>query len=96
MVMRVVPWERKWADVNGDGKFDLFVPDFTFTCLYINQGGGFFEDQARQAGIAIPCSRYVSWGAAVADLDLDTDLDILRVQRRRTTTAGDSQSGVPE
>jgi hypothetical protein len=64
------------GDVNGDGKLDLFVPDFTFTCLYVNQGGGFFEDQARQAGIAIPCSRYVSWGAAVADLDLDTDLDI--------------------
>lgn len=64
------------ADVNGDGKLDLFVPDFTFNCLYINQGGGFFEDQSRQAGIAIPSSRYVSWGAAVVDLDLDTDLDI--------------------
>ena len=64
------------GDVNGDGRFDLFVPDFTLTCLYVNQGGGFFEDQARQAGIALACSRYVSWGAALADLDLDTDQDI--------------------
>ncbi|MHB8862102.1 MAG: CRTAC1 family protein [Pirellulaceae bacterium] len=64
------------GDVNGDGKFDLFVPDFTQTCLYVNQGEGFFEDQARQAGIAQACARYISWGAALADLDLDTDLDI--------------------
>ena len=64
------------GDVNGDEKFDLFVPDFTYTCLYINQGEGFFEDQAQRAGIALVCGRYVSWGAALADLDLDTDLDI--------------------
>jgi hypothetical protein len=64
------------GDVNGDGKFDLFVPDFTFTCLYMNQGDGFFEDQARQAGLAVACGRYVSWGAALVDLDLDTDLDL--------------------
>ncbi len=64
------------ADVDGDGNFDLFVPDYTLKCLYMNQGDGFFEDRARQAGIAIPSGRYVSWGAVVADLDLDTDLDI--------------------
>ena len=64
------------ADVNGDGLFDLFVPDFTMTSLYVNQSGGFYEDQARQAGLVAACSRFVSWGAVVADLDLDTDLDI--------------------
>ena len=45
------------GDVNGDGQFDLFVPDFTSTCLYVNQGSGFFEDQARQAGLAQACAR---------------------------------------
>ncbi len=64
------------GDVNGDGMFDLFVPDFTHTCLYMNIGDGFFEDQSQQAGIAILCGHYVSWGAALVDLDLDTDLDI--------------------
>jgi hypothetical protein len=64
------------GDVNGDGKFDLFVPDFTSTCLYVNQGSGFFEDQARQAGLVQACAPYVTWGAALVDLDLDTDLDI--------------------
>jgi len=64
------------ADVNHDGKFDLFVPDYTLKCLYMNQGEGLFEDQSRQAGIAIPSGRYISWGAAVVDLDLDADLDI--------------------
>ncbi len=64
------------GDVNGDKLVDLFVPDFTYTCLYINLGDGFFEDQARQAGIAALCDQHVSWGAALADLDLDSDLDL--------------------
>jgi hypothetical protein len=64
------------GDINGDGRLDLFVPDFTHTCLYINQGNGFFDDQARRAGISIICGHYVSWGAALVDLDLDSDLDI--------------------
>jgi len=64
------------GDVDADGKPDLFVPDFTNTCLYMNIGGGFFEDQAHRAGIAVLCGHYVSWGAAMVDLDLDRDLDI--------------------
>jgi hypothetical protein len=64
------------GDVNSDNLVDLFVPDFTYTCLYINLGDGFFEDQARQAGIAALCDKHVSWGAALADLDLDADLDL--------------------
>ncbi len=64
------------GDIDGDGRFDLFVPDFTHTCLYMNQGDGFFDDRAHRAGIAIVCGHYISWGAALVDLDLDTDLDI--------------------
>ncbi len=64
------------GDLNGDGKLDLFVPDFTSTCAYMNLGDGFFEDRARQMGIAVPCGRYVSWGAALLDIDLDGDLDL--------------------
>ncbi len=64
------------GDVDGDGRLDLFVPDFTQTCLYMNQGGGFFDDQAHCAGLSIVCGHSISWGAALADFDLDTDLDI--------------------
>lgn len=64
------------GDVDGDGRLDLFVPDFTHTCLYMNLGDGFFEDQAHRAGIAILCGHYISWGAALADFDLDGDLDL--------------------
>jgi hypothetical protein len=64
------------GDVDGDGHFDLFVPDFTHTCLYANQSEGFFEDRARLAGIAAICGHYISWGAVLADFDLDCDLDL--------------------
>ena len=64
------------GDVDGDGRMDMFVPDFTYTCLYLNQGEGFFVDDARRAGISLVCGRYVSWGAVLADFDLDTDLDL--------------------
>jgi len=64
------------GDVNGDGMLDLFVPDYTHTCLYLNAGFGIFEDEARRAGIALACGKHVSWGAVLADFDLDTDLDL--------------------
>ncbi|MFV1965841.1 MAG: CRTAC1 family protein [Pirellulaceae bacterium] len=64
------------GDVNGDGLLDLFVPDYTHTCLYLNAGLGMFEDDARRAGIARVCGKYVSWGAVLADFDLDTDLHL--------------------
>lgn len=77
------------GDVDGDGKFDLFVPDFTHTCLYMNLGDGFFEDRAHQAGIALRCGHYVSWGAALVDLDLDADLDLY-------VADGDARKLLPE
>jgi hypothetical protein len=63
------------GDVNGDGLLDLFVPDYTDTCLYLNAGMGIFEDDARRAGFSLVCGKHVSWGAVLADFDLDTDLD---------------------
>ena len=84
------------ADVNGDGKFDLFVPDFTLKCLYINQGGGLFEDRARQAGIAIPCSRYVSWGAVVVGPGSGHRLGHLSSPTAMPASSRDAQPGVPQ
>lgn len=64
------------GDVDGDGRLDLFVPDYTNTCLYRNAGLGLFEESGRRAGVASACAPYVSWGAVLADFDLDTDLDL--------------------
>ena len=64
------------GDVNGNGRLDFFVPDFTRTSLYENLGGGAFEDTARRAGISAACDPYISWGSVLADFDLDADLDL--------------------
>jgi enediyne biosynthesis protein E4 len=63
------------ADIDGDGYFDLFVPDMKKSCLYHNGPNGFF-DESLSSGIAIGCSPYHSWGAAFGDFDLDGNLDL--------------------
>ena len=64
------------GDVNGDGRIDLFIPDFTQSCLYINLGKGFFDNQTAVAGITRAVGGHIQWGAALADLDLDGALDL--------------------
>jgi enediyne biosynthesis protein E4 len=64
------------GDVNGDGLIDLYVPDFRQSCLYINQGKGFFENQTLSAGITRVVGDHIQWGAVLADLDNDGALDL--------------------
>lgn len=64
------------GDVNGDGHIDLYVPDFTQSCLYLNLGKGFFDNQTLAAGIARLVGDHIQWGATLADFDLDGDLDL--------------------
>ncbi|MFQ6009103.1 MAG: CRTAC1 family protein, partial [Candidatus Zixiibacteriota bacterium] len=64
------------ADIDGDGFFDLAVPDMKYSCLYHNTGQGFFNDQSAASGIAASCGQYVSWGSVFADFDLDGHLDL--------------------
>ena len=58
------------GDVNGDGRIDFYVPDFTSSCLYLNAGGGFFDDHAVLSGIAKACRQHIKWGAALADFQI--------------------------
>lgn len=64
------------GDVDGDGRCDLYfcgldVPN----ALYRNLGDWRFEEVASKAGVA--CEGQLSTGAVLADLDGDTDLDLL-------------------
>jgi len=64
------------GDVDGDGNFDLFVPDMKYSCFYYNTGQDYFEDRSAVSGVASACGQYVSWGSVMADFDLDGNLDL--------------------
>jgi hypothetical protein len=61
------------ADVNGDGRLDLFFANYGKNGLFLNQGRGRFEDVSASWGIDID-ARYDS--CAFADMDNDGDLDL--------------------
>ena len=61
------------ADVNGDGRLDLFFANYGKNGLFLNQGKGGFEDASAAWGIDID-ARYDS--CALADMDNDGDLDL--------------------
>ena len=61
------------ADVDGDGRLDLFTANYGRNGLFLNRGGGRFEDASAAWGIAID-SRYDA--CAFADYDNDGRLDL--------------------
>jgi hypothetical protein len=63
------------GDYDGDGAFDILVPDMNVCCLYRSLGGTMFEDAAVASGMGMAMSRFHSWGGVLADFDLDGDLD---------------------
>jgi hypothetical protein len=67
------------GDATGDGVLDLFVSNFAedFSTLYAGLGGGLFDDVSRISGVGDMTYRPLSWGTALADLDNDTDLDLV-------------------
>jgi hypothetical protein len=66
------------GDFNGDGILDILKTHFAddTPALYQGLAKGQFADVAQKAGLAVE-TRYVSWGAAMADLDNDGLPDIL-------------------
>ncbi len=63
-----------FADVNNDGRLDLYVCRFNApNLLYLNQGDGTFKEAAAAAGLAIKDSSVI---AAFGDYDRDGWLDV--------------------
>ncbi|HEX6910006.1 MAG TPA: VCBS repeat-containing protein, partial [Longimicrobium sp.] len=63
-----------FADVNGDGRLDLFCAALGGpNALFLNLGGGRFTNTTAAAGLA---SRAGAHSAALADVDGDGDLDL--------------------
>jgi len=61
------------ADVNGDGRFDIFTANYGRNGLFLNRGAGVFEDVSTAWGIAID-GRYDT--CAFADFDNDGRIDL--------------------
>ena len=67
------------ADVNGDGKPDLYVTNFSneHNTLYDNLGQGVFQDATMLHGLFHDSLPYVGWGTALVDFNLDGWPDVV-------------------
>jgi hypothetical protein len=68
------------GDFNLDGNLDIIKTHFRddTPVAYLNDGKGNFRDVTTRSGLAVE-TRYVGWGAGVADLDNDGSPDIFWV-----------------
>lgn len=69
------------GDVNGDGRPDIVVTNFSFEypSLFLNHGNFPFEDSTRGSHLAGPSRLNVGWGVHFIDFDNDGFLDLMTV-----------------
>lgn len=67
------------ADVNGDGRPDLYSSNFSSdtNTLHLSAGPGLYDDRTRQYGLGQSSRPYLGWASAFLDLDHDGDEDLL-------------------
>ena len=68
------------GDYDGDGDLDILKTHFMedTNVLYRNDGKGIFEDATVESGLGVE-TRFIGWGAAIADLDNDSLPDLFYV-----------------
>jgi len=79
------------GDLEGDGDDDLFVTNFSMesNALYTNDGGARFRERADALGVGGPTKRLLGWGAAMFDVDLDGDVDLVHANGHVYRQAGE-------
>lgn len=67
------------ADIDGDGKFELFVTNFTqeYNTFFQNLGSELFHDATSRYGLVADSLPQVGWGTSFTDFDLDGRLDLI-------------------
>ncbi len=67
------------GDFDADGDLDLFMTHINgeTNTLYVNDGGGLFEDRSVESGLAAPSFPYTGFGTGWFDYDNDGWLDLL-------------------
>ena len=67
------------ADVNRDGRMDIFVTNFAmeYNTLYINMGNDFFQDFTNRFGMISSSVPWVGWGTNFVDFNQDGWLDLM-------------------
>lgn len=67
------------ADLNRDGRIDLFVTNYEgeHNSFYENLGDNLFQEVSRTRGLAAESIPWVGWGAALADFDHDGWPDVV-------------------
>ncbi|HEU5401165.1 MAG TPA: CRTAC1 family protein, partial [Terriglobales bacterium] len=66
-----------FADLDEDGRRDLWVSDSKYNRLMRNNGKGQFDDIGPSSGVAQANAQYTSWGTGIYDFDNDGWLDIM-------------------
>jgi hypothetical protein len=67
------------ADYNNDGRIDLVVTNYSdeHNVIYENLSGRFFRDNSRAANLVASSFRWIGWGVALVDFNLDGQRDLL-------------------
>ena len=85
------------GDFDNDGDDDLFVTNWLaqMNILYVNLGGGLFEDRKAVSGLGPPSLAKTGFGTAWFDYDNDTWLDLLAVNGSVSTIEAQARAKDP-
>jgi hypothetical protein len=85
------------GDFDNDGDEDLFITNWLaqMNILYVNTGGGLFEDRKAASGLGPPSLAKTGFGTAWFDFDNDSWLDLLAVNGSVSTIEAQARARDP-